>query len=94
VEVYLHVFLTSAALPTREGPLYSCDMRMSGHHSQSRRNGEEKIKFPCPCGEFITAHPVRSLITILTELPQFHDNDDNNGLGTSHIIRKVLQSEN
>jgi hypothetical protein len=54
--------------PRSKSPRHPLDLRLGGPPSRSGRGGEEKI--PCSCRESNPSRLVRSLVTILTELPQ------------------------
>jgi len=84
-EVQLHAFLTSALdgnewsasrlgrFKSGERTPYPSDRRLSGPHSQSGSDGEEK-KFPSLlCQESNPGRPARRLITVLSRITSLSD---------------------
>jgi len=49
--------------PQGKSPWYPLYMRLDGPHTRYGRDGEDEKSLP--------GHPIRSLVTVLTELPRF-----------------------
>jgi len=63
------IFMPQPLYPQGMSPWYPLDRKLSGPQSWSGCGGEEKKVHHWPCQELNPDHAVRSLISMLTELP-------------------------